>query len=786
MKAIKSYRAFILFFALFVFGAASICHAVGLQSYPKFKAWDANGVPLSGGKLYSFIPGTSTPKNTYSDHLFTVPNQNPVILDSLGEATVYLNGATKLVLQTATTPPSPPSPPLSPSGAGIDYQLPIGHTIGDSGGYSTLEAAITSIGNIPATLRLPAANYNISTDFTIPSNITIKPERGAVFYIATTKTLTINGSLDAGLYQIFSCTGTGKVVFGTGSVLEVHPKWWGASSAALDQSPYINAASLSLYNGVGYGTVLISQTLQINNSVLLYPFIKLDCSPGAKLVAGTAVTDMVKSFSAASVDSFRIGTLRLDGNSQAVNALNISGVNESVFDYIKVNNVTGDGVLGDRAVQNTFNNKFGYVNVGGCTNGINLTNGANSNHVEFLEVYGATGSGMIFYGVDISLGKYYGLGNANHLRFKSLNCRATGLYLEGGTNGIVFDSGSYRNEVTDVHYDTVTNPVVDNGDYGNIYPNDNEHNNLNYFSNGDFKKWASSTKPLGWNSGASGGGSVTRVSLNAKENAIKLAAAGAGQYGNLYCGLDPFSPLIKLIDGSKSLSFGITYKRMTTSIDAASGSMELRLYVFFYDKDGNQLSTPAIPSINWTTVINDTTWQFYRYSQIIIPATAEYIAFQSTLYSIKAGDNGSILIKNVAVSSGMTPAEAPRELSLIQHMDIDAADPNFGTYQIGDLIFQNPPGTGKKKGIGCSVAGTQGTLAGVTGGITINTKLLTVNSVSNLFPGAYITIVGVTGVKRIISISALICTVDVNADATVAGAAVAYSPATFFSMGTYP
>ncbi len=35
--------------------------------------------------------------------------------------------------------------------------------------------------------------------------------------VANDVTLTLNGPLDAGLYQIFSCTGTGKVVFGAGS-----------------------------------------------------------------------------------------------------------------------------------------------------------------------------------------------------------------------------------------------------------------------------------------------------------------------------------------------------------------------------------------------------------------------------------------------------------------------------------------------------------------------------------------------------------------------------------------
>jgi hypothetical protein len=41
-------------------------------------------------------------------------------------------------------------------------------------------------------------------------------------------TLTLNGPFEAGLYQVFSCTGTGSVVFGSGSYRETYPEWCGA------------------------------------------------------------------------------------------------------------------------------------------------------------------------------------------------------------------------------------------------------------------------------------------------------------------------------------------------------------------------------------------------------------------------------------------------------------------------------------------------------------------------------------------------------------------------------
>lgn len=74
----------------------------GLAPLPKFSASDAVGVPLVGGKLYSYAAGTSTPLATYSDYTGNTPNANPVVLDTRGEANVWLGeGLYKLVLRDA-------------------------------------------------------------------------------------------------------------------------------------------------------------------------------------------------------------------------------------------------------------------------------------------------------------------------------------------------------------------------------------------------------------------------------------------------------------------------------------------------------------------------------------------------------------------------------------------------------------------------------------------------------------------------------------------------------------
>lgn len=61
---------------------------------------DATGLPYANGTLTFYASGTTTPLATYSDRALTIPNTNPVILDSAGRAgNVFLqNLAYKVVL----------------------------------------------------------------------------------------------------------------------------------------------------------------------------------------------------------------------------------------------------------------------------------------------------------------------------------------------------------------------------------------------------------------------------------------------------------------------------------------------------------------------------------------------------------------------------------------------------------------------------------------------------------------------------------------------------------------
>ena len=68
--------------------------------------FDNNGVPLSGGKLYTYTAGTTTPETTYTSISGSVARTNPIVLDSAGRVSndgTWLDASVvyKFVLKTS-------------------------------------------------------------------------------------------------------------------------------------------------------------------------------------------------------------------------------------------------------------------------------------------------------------------------------------------------------------------------------------------------------------------------------------------------------------------------------------------------------------------------------------------------------------------------------------------------------------------------------------------------------------------------------------------------------------
>lgn len=80
---------------------------------PKMQFFTADGTaPLNGGKVFIYLPGTTTKQNTYTDSTLGTANSNPIVLDSAGRPSVdmYIGASFKMVVTTSsdTDPPAAP------------------------------------------------------------------------------------------------------------------------------------------------------------------------------------------------------------------------------------------------------------------------------------------------------------------------------------------------------------------------------------------------------------------------------------------------------------------------------------------------------------------------------------------------------------------------------------------------------------------------------------------------------------------------------------------------------
>jgi polygalacturonase len=122
-------------------------------------------------------------------------------------------------------------------------------TVGDTG-YATLDAILADPAVTAGTIVVPAGTHtlNASTDRTLKAGLNLMVLKGGVIAVPTARTFTLAGDFEAGLSQTFSCTGTGKVVFG--KPVTSFPEWWGAAGdGTTDDSVAVRAAVTALDAG---------------------------------------------------------------------------------------------------------------------------------------------------------------------------------------------------------------------------------------------------------------------------------------------------------------------------------------------------------------------------------------------------------------------------------------------------------------------------------------------------------------------------------------------------------
>lgn len=141
-----------------------------LTPTPKQQIYGSDGNPLVGGKIYTYSAGTTTPLATYTDAGAGTANTNPIILNSLGQANIWLapSSAYKFSVYTSAdvllyTVDNIATP--------IDYLSlvtslasppPIGSTAPNSGAFTTLTATTGTITTVNCT-TVNATTVNAAT-----------------------------------------------------------------------------------------------------------------------------------------------------------------------------------------------------------------------------------------------------------------------------------------------------------------------------------------------------------------------------------------------------------------------------------------------------------------------------------------------------------------------------------------------------------------------------------------------------------------------------------------------
>lgn len=409
----------------------------------------AGGITLAGGKVYFYVPGTTTLKTVYTDRLKTTPAANPATLDANGTIQIFGDGLYDIkVTNSADVQKFFWEDVLIQSSASALAAL--------SDYSNSLATAVTSIGATRTTLLIDVDN-TVSTDVTVPATLEIVTVNGAIITISSGKTLTVNGPCDSlttagagGLVANGAITGnpsfsnTGTVTL-AGPRAEDMPAWWGATgngttddSAALDK--WFTSVMTTKAGAIPTGTYLnngLSTDLTLNPwSVNIHGVSTTGTQFKLKNSSNTDVLSVNKGqTNPAYWPSFwRIRDLLIDGNianNTSGNGLHLFQVNEFGIDNVNISNVAGYMLYVDESIGLAINGpNIWDTSSADSDGGVYFKNSSNV-MVNNIAIQGLSGTSAW----PVTIEK-----TATHANPQSYNLNQ--LYLEANYNGIKIDAST--------------------------------------------------------------------------------------------------------------------------------------------------------------------------------------------------------------------------------------------------------------------------------------------------------------------------------------------------------
>ena len=339
--------------------------------------------------------------------------------------------------------------------------------------YPHPDDAIKAIGSNNRTLVVNAPEI-CDTDFTVPSNVQVRFERGGKWIINDGITVTFNGQLEAGLYQIFEYIGTGTLA-GTIDTDVINPQWWGAVGGSDSTQAFKNAINMlqdgkTFYIPAGSGSYILVDTLTFtqNHINIIFEGKLYSTYNGEVLHFGRADNNNVvyikglKAFSSQDIGSNAIVVVFENIINSIIELKDIEGGDIGIKLYgngygVGYNSFYLGSIIDLRKGILMEKTGSGWVNANNFYNGrfdffsdLTSTDGS-----EYLHIIGSNNN---FYSpfMEGEGQKYVGF-------YSAIKCSIIHPRMEGSPiEEVVFDSGSSENMVIQAYTDRLI-PFTDNG-----------------------------------------------------------------------------------------------------------------------------------------------------------------------------------------------------------------------------------------------------------------------------------------------------------------------------------
>jgi hypothetical protein len=631
--------------------------------------------------------------------------------------------------------------------------------------------------------------------WTIDDNLTLSaPEisisAGAVLDFADTKTMTINGSLDAGPYQVFSWTGTGKVKFSaTSPQMNLYPEWWGAvgdvvlsgigpvtiTGTPTDDYVAFDAAVECAWNS-GRGNIILSRIYKLSKTLSIYNFHNANQKNITVVGVGSqrsGIYSTAYGYPAVEVlgcwqgvfSDFGIFGSATNGETPSV-ALMTSRTTQAVYSGLRSNgqSCNSDNVFERLWIGGTFQWGIIYDMNGSNNRYANITSYGGplalahaDNHWRFG--IGITG-GTLLTGNPFSLpSRYVDAGGNSTANTASDNVTVVdvGIMTNGKSADIPADAGAAYIygatwvNIRNVYFGSISNSNTDlyqlvNGATGQFIGVPTESACRNVVSiTSDSALTYSRIRMEGFH----GTGANTYGLITDTNSALK----------NCYFDLTGITPTggtkVSLGKSAQYCDFYLP-QTATSFTNATTGTNGL---IGCYINTGSMLTELILGAVGYSknNIINDQR-------------------------NIHGGVSGTQVVIDGDVRIGQPSSATPNILTVNNYkMTWGTAAPSTGSWAQGSVVWKSDVAAGGSPGWVNTADGTF-TAISTTGSIDNLSTYLTVDSTSGMVIGSYITIAGVTGVKRIVNINTTtkVVTIHAASDATVAGAAVANSNTAVF------